>query len=484
MRVDEYLEYDATALAELIRSGEVSALEVTEASLSRISETNPALNAVIGMREPQVREEIASGLPEGPLHGVPYLIKDLRMDLLDVPTTHGSRLFADNYPESESEYVARIRRAGTALLGKTNVPEFGIVSSTEGGFLGPCRNPWNPKHGSGGSSGGAAAAVAAGMVPAAHASDGGGSTRIPSSLCGVFGMKPTRARTPFGPGVYDSRLGMGVHHAVSRSVRDSALLLDITAGPYPGDPYYAPPPARPFLEEVGAPPGRLRVGVILELMDDEVPVHPEARGTALAAAKLMEDLGHHVEALSWPRLPSPPRPPWGIIGPDLATKIDARLEQLGRSLRSEDLDPFTASIYEKGKTTLGIDFQKSIKHMHELSLAIAAMMGPYDVILTPTTAAPAPELGLLTSTKLPEGDYWHLRTQMNGFTSVFNLTGNPAMSVPLYMTESGLPIGTQFAAKYADEATLFRLAAQLEEALPWATRRPHLGKSDGLGTLP
>jgi Asp-tRNA(Asn)/Glu-tRNA(Gln) amidotransferase A subunit family amidase len=467
MDAHEYVAHDAVGLAELVTRGEVSAAEVLEAALAAIDARNPELNAVIARRDDAARAEVEAGLPDGPLRGVPYLIKDLNGHVAGMPTTNGVRLFADAIATRDSEFVARLRRAGAVIVGKTNTPAFGTSTSTEPSLFGPCRNPWDLTRVSGGSSGGAAAAVAGGMVPAAHATDGGGSIRIPASCCGLFGLKPTRGRVTLAPFAGEAWAGMSKGHAVTRTVRDSAALLDVVSGHHPGDPYTAPTPERAFRAEVGADPGRLRVAMLDGPPMVDLALEPECALALEGAARLLDTLGHHVEPATWPELPTIPAFVLGVISStNIASAVDVRLAELGRELRDDDLDLWVRDTVERGRATTGVQYAQAVAAMHEIGRTIAAFMADYDVLLTPTMAIVPPELGVLDPNK-PFLDALPTLSSMSGMTSIANLTGQPAMSVPLHRTGDGLPVGVQCIGRFGDEATLFRLASQLEVAAPW-----------------
>ena len=465
MEPSEYVAQDALGLAELVAHGEVSALEVLEAALAAIDASNPDLNAVIARRDDAARAEVTAGLPDGPLRGVPYLIKDLNGHVAGLPTTNGVRLFADAVATRDSEFVARLRRAGAVIVGKTNTPGFGLSTSTEPPFFGACHNPWDLERSAGGSSGGAAAAVAGGMVPAAHATDGGGSIRIPASCCGLFGLKPTRGRVTHAPFAGESWAGMSMGHAETRTVRDSAAILDVTSGPFPGDPYVAPPPARPFLAEVGAEPGRLRIALLDRPSRSDLSVDPECLQALDDAARLCERLGHHVEPATWPELP-PATAVAAISAVHVANAVDQRLSELGRPLRGDDLDGFARDVSERGRTVTGVEYVQAVAAMHAIGRAVAAWSAPYDVLLSPTMAVLPPKLGVIDPER-PFFDSLPTLTGMSCFASIANVTGQPAMSVPLHRTAAGLPVGVQCIGRFGDEATLFRLARQLEAAAPW-----------------
>jgi Asp-tRNA(Asn)/Glu-tRNA(Gln) amidotransferase A subunit family amidase len=467
MDPSEYVSYDALGLADVVARGKASPEEVLEVALATIDAVNPGLNAVIARRDDAARAEVAAGLPEGPLRGAPYLIKDLNGHVAGLPTTNGVRLFADAVATRDSEFVARLRRAGAVIVGKTNTPGFGTSTSTEPSFFGPCPNPWNPEHVSGGSSGGAASAVAGGIVPAAHATDGGGSIRIPASCCGLFGLKPTRGRVTLAPFAGESWNGLSIGHAVTRTVRDSAAILDVTSGPFPGDPYVAPPPARPFLHEIGADPGHLRVALLDKAPMSDVAVEPECAHALEGAARLLDTLGHHVEPARWPELPTMPAFVLGVISAtDIASKVDLRLEELGRELRDDDVDLWVHDTVERGRTITGEQYVQAVATMHAIGRTVAAFMADYGVLLAPTMGITPPKLGVLDP-NAPFLDALNTLTAMSGFTSIANLTGQPAMSVPLHRSADGLPVGVQVFGRFGDEATLFRLASQLEAAAPW-----------------
>jgi len=466
---------DGLGLAELVRCREVSASELLEAAIARAEKRNPELNALVCRLYDQARAAIAAGLPDGPFTGVPYLLKDLGAHYEGAVTSFGSALFKDFVVDHDSELTARLKRAGLVIFGKTNTPELGLAASTEPRLHGPTRNPWNLAHSAGGSSGGSAAAVAAGIAPMAHATDGGGSIRIPASCCGLFGLKPTRARNPMGPDAGEGWGGASVGHAVTRTVRDSAALLDATSGPDIGDPYWAPPPARPFLEEVGRAPGILRIALATRPWNGE-PVDAECAEAAVAAARLCEGLGHHVEeaspeidasALGQARLI--------VISGNIRATLEARAAALGRPLDPADVERMTWLRAIDGDKARAADYARSIGVMHRIGRVVARFFTRYDILLTPTMCRPPLPLGVLDMMTEDVEAYTRAILGAIGFTSLFNSAGNPAMSVPLGWTRAGLPIGVQFAAPFGDEARLFRLGSQLEAAQPWISRRPPAG---------
>ena len=474
-RLDEQFErYDGLGLAELIRTKEVTPDEVLAATLARIDARNPAINAVVTRMDEQARAAIRAGLPDGPFRGVPYLLKDIGVLYTGVVTTNGSKLFEKNLADHDSEIVARMKRAGLVIVGKSNTPEMGIAPSTEPRLFGVTRNPWSLGHSAGGSSGGAAAAVAAGMLPMAHATDGGGSIRIPASACGLFGLKPTRARNPAGPDAGEGWSGASIGHAVTWTVRDSAALLDATSGPDVGDPYWAPPAARPFLQEVGRDPGRLRIALTTTPWI-EGPVDPECAEAARAAAKLCESLGHHIEEAR----PQIDEAAWlkstlVIVTASLTFALETRAAALGRTLKPDDVERITWERVEMAKAFSAADYARAIHTVHRTGRSVARFLEGYDVLITPTMAKPPHPLGVLSLSSTDSAAFIAARSASVGFTSLFNSSGHPAMSVPLAMSRSGLPLGVQFVGRFGDEATLFRLGSQLETAQPWKDRRPRL----------
>ncbi len=455
-----------------MRTRAVTPKELLNSAVRQIEARNPAVNAVVNRMYDKAEAAIAAGLPAGPFTGVPYLLKDLGVYYAGTITSAGSAFFRDATADHDSEIVARMKRAGLVILGKTNTSEFGLSTSVEPELFGPTRNPWNLEFSAGGSSGGAAAAVAAGMLPMAHATDGGGSIRIPASCCGLFGLKPTRARTPLGPDLGEAWSGAGVGHAVTCSVRDSAALLDATAGPDVGDPYWAPPPRGPYMAEVGADPGRLKIAFTTRAWSGH-PVHAECVAAVSGAAKLCESLGHSVEEAS-PIIDEELRGQAQriVIGANTRTTLEARGKALGREPKPEDVERFTWAAAESGRQFTAADYASSIRALHRIGRVVGNFFGRYDILLTPTQCEPPQRLGVLGPGNPDSQAY--LRTLLGtiAFTSLFNTAGNPAMSVPLHWAADGLPIGVQFAAPFGEEAILFRLAAQLEAAQPWADRRP------------
>jgi amidase len=467
----EYVDYDGLGLAELIRTRDVSVAEVLEAAIARIERLNPILNAVVTKVYDEARGEVPALDGAAPFAGVPFLLKDLGGAQAGVPLSAGSRFFAHAPAPANAEIVNRHKRAGLMILGRTNTPEFGLSATTEPVLFGPTRNPWDLARTPGGSSGGSAAAVAARMVPLAHASDGGGSIRIPASCCGLFGMKTTRNRNTLAPYAGEGLAGCSVEHVVSRSVRDSAAALDATAGPAPGDPYYAPPPARPFLDEVGTPPARLRIALTTKAFGG-APVHPDCVAAAEASARLCQDLGHVVEEAS---------PAFDVEGLDVnynrifaawaAANVQLRARALGKEPDPAGFEWVTWAMVELGRQIAAPDYVMMVHRLHGISREIAWFFETYDVLLTPTLGEPPVELGVLDMMSEDLGAYTERLWRFSPFTYPFNVTGQPAMSVPLAWNPAGLPIGVHFVGRYGDEATLFRLAGQLEQAQPWGERR-------------
>jgi Asp-tRNA(Asn)/Glu-tRNA(Gln) amidotransferase A subunit family amidase len=413
--------------------------------------------------------ETPTGSPNAPLRGVPFLLKDLSAQTAGTPTSAGSRLFKDFEYAADNAIVAAYRRAGLVIFGKTNTPEFGLEPVTEPELFGPSRNPWNLDHTPGGSSGGSAAAVAAGVVPAAHASDGGGSIRIPASCCGLFGLKPSRGRVSLAP-ANEGWGGFSIQHAVTRSVRDSAVLLDAISTPQPGDPYWAPPPPRPFAEEVGVPPGKLKIAFSLESIAGP-GLDPECAAAVRAAARLCEDLGHEVDevTLGWDY--APVQEAGGlIIAANIATLLDNEARRRGRLIAQDEVEDLTFGMYQRGQKISAVEYIRAIQTAHAFGrMAARAFLG-FDLLLTSTMGTPPAPIGYLRDVDV--GGYLRRLLTFMPNTQPFNVSGQPAMTVPLAQSPGGLPIGIQFVGQPAGESLLFRLAGQLEEAAPWAARRP------------
>jgi amidase len=469
---DDYERFDGLGLAELINSRQVSALELLNAAIQRVEQRNPTINAVVNRLFDEAKADIDRGLPSGLFTGVPYLLKDLGVSYAGTVTSAGSGLLRNAVADHDSEMVARLKRAGLVIFGMTNTSEFGLSTSVEPKLFGPTRNPWNPAYSAGGSSGGAAAAVASGMVPMAHASDGGGSIRVPASCCGLFGLKPNRARNPMGPDFGEGWSGASVGHALTRSVRDSAALLDATSGPDVGDPYWAPPPQRPYLREVGADPGRLKIAFTTDAWNGQ-PVDPECVAAVTEAASLCESLGHHLEPDS-PDIDAEEHAKATriIITAHTRRALEAAAATLGREPRADDVEAITWSMAESGRAATASDYAHALVSIHRIGRIVGRFFSRFDILLTPTLCGPPYKLGILAMDGRDPKAFMQAILRTIAFTSLFNSCGNPAMSVPLHWSASGLPIGVQFAAPFGDEAVLLRLAAQLEGARPWGERRP------------
>src|SRR4051812_16825970 len=468
---DDLAWLDATAQAELVRKGEVSPAELVDAAIERIERVDADVHAVIHERFERARKEAAGELPDGPFRGVPFLVKDLYMPTAGDPMHNGSRALRDAHyiAPADSWLPARYRHAGFVFVGRTNPPELGLVPTTEPAAHGATRNPWNLEHTPGGSSGGAAAAVAAGLVPVAHASDGGGSIRIPASMCGLVGLKVTRGRITMGPDGDESLVS--VSNVVTRSVRDCAAVLDATHGPGPGDMAVAPPPLRPYVDEVGADPGRLRIGLLAT--NPRGDLHPDCETAVRAAAALLESLGHHVDEAYPAALDDPES--GRTFGVRWCTQARRALVGLGntvgREITADDVEPLTWLMADAANSFSALDYASALYASMQYSRRMAAWWDEgWDLLLTPTLGAPPPRLGELMN---PNGGAAKVEALVP-YTTHFNVTGQPAISLPLHWNDEGLPIGVQLAAGFGREDVLFRAAAQLEAAQPWAHRRPRV----------
>ncbi|MYH71647.1 MAG: amidase [Acidimicrobiia bacterium] len=451
---------DAVGLADAIRAGEVSEAEVLDATMARIDERNPAMNAITTVVEP---EPAANGR----LRGVPFAIKDLHFAMRGTVATHGSRYFADApVDDHDAEVVRRYRAAGLVLVGRSNSPELGLSTTTEPALFGPCANPLDPTRSAGGSSGGAASAVASGMLTVAHASDGGGSIRIPSSACGLFGLKPSRGRVSFGPDAGENWSGYSTTHVVSRTVRDSAVLLDLTSGLAVGDPYVAPTPDGSFEAAIAAPPPPLRIAV-WDGSADGIELDAVARGALDVAVALCEELGHHIEEADLPIRRGMGGPQGVITSSSIAAMMARREAQCGRPPSENDLEPVARSLATRGATLTGPEYAQAILDSH----LMGRRMGDYhasgiDLVLTPTLARVPPPLGELVATADDVAEWGARQGAYSPFCAMANATGQPAISVPLHRDERGLTVGSHFIAPYGAEALLLQLAAQLEQARP------------------
>jgi Asp-tRNA(Asn)/Glu-tRNA(Gln) amidotransferase A subunit family amidase len=470
---DDLLDrHDAIGLARLVRDRKVSPAELLDRAIDRAEAGNARFNFMAQKLYDFGRKAIADGLPDGPFRGVPLLLKDLHTNIAGERTGQGSRFYADYRADYTSELVRRHQAAGFVLFGKTTTPEFGLTATTESLACGQTRNPWNPARIAGGSSGGAAAAVAAGVVPMAHASDGGGSIRIPASCCGLFGLKPSRGRVPMGPKRTEGWGGLSTQHAISRSVRDSAAMLDATHGIEPGSRYGAPTPEDSFLSQVTRDPGRLRVALMLGAPAG-TPVDPECIAAARQAAKLLESLGHHIEEAA-PRVDVAAlgTANFAAISTALAADVEDRAKLTGIAPSPEVLEKVTLTFLDYSKQFRGIDVARANNVFQSLAIAIGTFMTDYDIILSPTLAAPPLELGVLDLMPDDFAKWGATIAAFTPWTGLFNATGQPSMSLPLSVAKDGLPIGVLMTGRYGDEATLLRLAGQVERAAPWAHRRP------------
>lgn len=489
----DYDKYDGLGLAELVQKKEVKPSELVEEAISRIERLNPQINAVIHKMYELARKAAEGDLPDGAFKGVPFLLKDLLLFYAGVPLSNGSRFFKDFVPDHDSELVKRFKAAGVIIIGKTNTSEFGLMPVTEPELFGPSNNPWDLTRNTGGSSGGSAAAVATRMVPLAHASDGGGSIRIPSSCCGVFGLKPTRGRNPMGPDFGESWRGFVCDHVLTRSVRDSAAMLDATAGADTGAPYFAVPPGRSFLSEVGVDPGKLRIAFTTEHFLGNAVDRDCVKGLE-AAAKLCADLGHEVVEAAPPIDGKAFAEAFlAIVCVETRATIEEAEVLLNRKAKFKDFEPVTWVIGLLGRQYGAPEYSKSLNLVQRMARQMGVFFKNYDVLLTPTLAMPPLIMGALQP-KGMQAVAMKLLGRLNAggiinkysgkdalaeqffsfmtYTPLFNATGQPAMSVPLYWNDAGLPIGMQFIGRYGDEATLFRLAGQLEKARPWFDRFP------------
>ena len=460
----EYKEYDALGLSELLQKKEVSAKELLEEAIFLTETLDPLINAV-----PQKHFELAMAQAEtdlkGPFFGVPFLLKDLHSSLEGTITSDGSRSSAKNVADFTDTLTQRCLDSGLVIFGKTNSPEFGLTVTTEPVLFGPTRNPWNLNHSAGGSSGGAAAAVAAGIIPMAQATDGGGSIRIPASCCGLVGLKPTRARTPRGPKVFEGWAGQSIAHCVSISVRDSALLLDATSGPEIGSPYHAPYQKDSFLSSLEKDPKNLKIAYIVP---ESISIDAEVKDVMTKTFSLLESLGHSVESKSID-LPTDEIMTTiaAVISSSLANKIDEMEKQIGKNLDNTMLENVTLQMQKNGKEVLAKDYIQAVKTNHKIGYEVEKMFLDYDILLSPVLAKPPVEIGNIDLNTTDFVDYAEKLSTYTPFTGIFNQSGHPSISLPLYRTPKNLPVGTMLTASFGNESLLFGLARQLEVAEPW-----------------
>jgi amidase len=475
---DELTWLDATAHAHLVRTGQLRPIELVDAAIARIEAINPQLNAVIIPLFEQARARARQPLaPDSPFCGVPLLVKDLICQTKGDPYHAGMRLLRDRGWRSDHDtyLAAKFRAAGFICVGRTNVPELGPLPTTEPLAYGPTRNPWDTTRSPGGSSGGSAAAVASGMVPVAHGNDGGGSIRIPASACGLVGLKPSHGRTSLGPDAGDTWNGAVAEHVLARSVRDTAAILDAVAGPMPGDPCVAPPPQRPFRQEADAPPGRLRIGLLSHAPAQTAVVHPDCIAAADDAARLLASLGHHVE----PAYPAALDDAefsihfGAVVTSWTARDLDFWSAQTGHTIGPADVEPHTWELAHLGRSVSAAQYIAATVWLQGFTRRVAAWWADgFDLLLTPTMAEPPPILGELTATPDDPLRGFLRSIPLAAFTAAFNVTGQPALSVPLYWNTAGVPIGAHLVAAYGREDLLIRVGAQLEQARPWSHRRP------------
>ncbi|MBI1250977.1 MAG: amidase [Alphaproteobacteria bacterium] len=471
--MDAYEAHDALGLAALVRAKKATPRELVDEALARIEQRNPRLNAVVHVDADAARKAAEGPLPDGPFKGVPFLIKDLHCPVAGMPMTDGSAFIGRKISENDGVYTTLAKQAGLVILGKSNTPEFGIPGTTEGRFLGPCRNPFDTDYSSGGSSGGAASATAAGIVPMAHASDGQGSIRIPACQCNLFGMKPTRGRTPTDD-AYATAYEFTSQHVVSRSVRDSAAMLDATGVDDPLVSNRAPAKVRPFLDDVNDAPGRLRIAVFRTPPRD-LPLHEDVARTLDETASLLGKLGHDVFAadfnVDWRGYY---RVQGYVTGGNFAAMLAREVEKAGRAPEGEEIETHTRGIWEAVQRLKGADAFGAVRDLRGYVRQIMAHWDQWDVLLCPVAITPPPKIGYIDTPNLEPREVGKRQSSIFGFTPPYNGTGQPSMSVPLGMSQNGLPIGMMFTGRFGDEATLFRLAGQLEKAAPWAERYPTL----------
>lgn len=462
-----YDDADATTLAHWVARGAVSPSELMEEAVKRLHKVNPELNLLSQNHIELARIAVQKDIPQGAFTGVPFLLKDLGIQMKGTITSSGSALHAHSMARKDSEIVRRFKNAGLVIFGKTNTPEFGLALTTEGRFLGDCLNPWNVSHSTGGSSGGSAAAVAAGVVPMAHATDGGGSIRVPATFCGLLGLKPTRGLTPGGRGS-----GMSVGHVVTRSVRDSALMLEVLAGYEPGAPFGLGLPASGFFKAVTDDPAPLKIAI--NLSEPRVDIDPEVRAAVVAAGELLDSLGHSVEeaapGINYDRLNEVQNT---LIASSTTSWLNTVSQDRGYPIAPEELEPMTHMIRREGAKFSGAEVSSALQMMQQFGLEMAKFHDQFDVILQPVATTPAPRLEVIT---YQEGDDLEAYTTrfkaVSAFTHLYNMTGQPSISVPFTTSRSGLPIGIMLSAAMGDDAALLGLAAQLERVNPWRHRRP------------
>ena len=465
MNNSEYFSYDALGLAELVRTKQISSIELLEVAIALTEKLDPKLNAVPIKHFELARENLKNNTDSGIFNGVPFLLKDLNNYLKGTVTSGGSRVLENITADHTSELVKRTLDSGLNIFGKTNSPELGLTVTTEPVLYGPTRNPWDLDRSSGGSSGGASSAVAAGIIPMAQASDGGGSIRVPASCCGLFGLKPTRARTPLGPVSLEGWGGQSIFHCVSVSVRDSAALLDVTSGPEKGAPYRSAYQEKSFLEQINIDPGNLKIGY---LEDSSISVDEDVKEVMNSTIDLCQQLGHSVEStkinfsseeISLAIIT--------IISSNVSYAVKSQSEQTGREISNEYFENVTLQMAENGNNFSASDYVNAIKINHRLGQELEKMFDQYDVLLSPVLASPPVKIGTIDMNTNDMKTYVERLTKYSPFTGIFNQSGQPSMSVPLFRTKDNLPVGSMFSAAFGNENLLFSLAGQLEQAQPW-----------------
>ena len=465
MNNSEYFSYDALGLAELVRTKQISSIELLEVAIALTEKLDPKLNAVPIKHFELARENLKNNTDSGIFNGVPFLLKDLNNYLKGTVTSGGSRVLENITADHTSELVKRTLDSGLNIFGKTNSPELGLTVTTEPVLYGPTRNPWDLDRSSGGSSGGASSAVAAGIIPMAQASDGGGSIRIPASCCGLFGLKPTRARTPLGPVSLEGWGGQSIFHCVSVSVRDSAALLDVTSGPEKGAPYRSAYQEKSFLEQINIEPGNLKIGY---LEDSSISVDEDVEEVMNSTIDLCQKLGHSVEStkinfsseeISLAIIT--------IISSNVSYAVKSQSDQTGREVSNEYFENVTLQMAENGNNFSASDYVNAIKINHRLGQELEKMFDQYDVLLSPVLASPPVKIGTIDMNTNDMKTYVERLTKYSPFTGIFNQSGQPSMSVPLFRTKDNLPVGSMFSAAFGNENLLFSLAGQLEQAQPW-----------------
>ena len=472
MDITEYSEWDGMSAAALVRSGDVSASELVEAAISRIERHDDVLNAVVYRAFDEARAAARGALPQGPFTGVPMLVKDYGIGVAGWPNTYGSRFCRDLVDPHDSGLTARYRAGGAIPIGRGASSEFGIIGNVETAAHGAVRNPWNPQHMAGGSSGGSAAAVAAGYVPVAHASDGLGSIRIPAACCGLVGLKVTRDRNPNLPDGFDYAMGFVVDHVVTRSVRDSAAMLDVTGWPEPASPYASPPRPASYLEEVAHAPGRLRIG-----WSGETPrggaAGAEVTRALAETARLLATLGHDVVEAPIPvdhRAIYAARAP--VSAANFAAGIARVADRVGREPGADDFEPLTWASVQRSRQVTGEAAFRALQELRMLTRGVLAYFEEFDLFLCPVMTEPPPPIGFISGADGDPAEIGRRQAALFPYAALFNFTGQPSISLPLAMSNDGLPIGMMLTARYADETTLFRIAGQVEREMPWSARRP------------